>query len=1062
MDEVPRRGGPPAALTVFAAVMGAVYVCASVAIVRYGGLVKDLGWEYRSGPDGWRVAAVDPEGPAFGKLQAGDSIAAIEGDRAPAYGLLWAGLRRIEPGVPYTLRVAGSEGERDLSLTASLVARPHLLGRSVLFLLCGLSYLLVGVAVLALRPDRAIARLLALWFLFGALGMLSQALVSARGHLHGAVLGIYLASQYAVVITFALGFAFYHRFPDGRSKSRVTLHVERFLGGWAALLVASFAILQASALPSAHRPFPVQPGFFLFARSFNAAYQGFIVTALLAACASLTRAYLLEREPQSRRRLKWVVYGSLLGFLPLLTAVLTELGRLVSAGGGSGHHWIDLTSISLLVVVPVSFGYAVVKDRLFDVEVVVRRGVQYLLARNALRAFVFVPLGAIAVTLYRSRELPLTEIAVRNSPILYALAAAALALRYGGPLSAAIDRRFFREAYDRERVLAGVADRIRQLDADRPGRLPDVVALVKSEVDAVLHPERIDLVFRTGESGLDAAELSGFDLVVPVVSSARRLHGFLLLGARRSETPYTATDRRLLEAIAEQVAVAYETFLLREQKDRLAEKVIELEASERRAQEAREEAFVANRAKSVFLASMSHELRSPLNAVLGFAELLERSRSMGEEDRASLRIIQSSGEHLLGLIDDVLSIAKIEAGKVSLAERPFALGDLLEGLREIVRAPAEAKELELLFDVDASARRVVVGDEGKLRQVLLNLLGNAVKFTERGRVTLRARFDSGRALFEVEDTGRGITAEELSHLFQAFVQTESGRESKEGTGLGLYISRRMVRLMGGDLHVTSRPGEGSLFRVDVALAAAVGAGAAMPAKPRPRRAVGLVPSSSGRAPRLLVADDLVENRLLMTKLLAPVGFEVREAANGQEVVREWQAWRPDLIWMDVRMPVMDGRAATRAIRRLETGGPAPPVRIVALTASALEHERDEILACGADDLVTKPFREEKILETLAEQLGCGFVYEDDASSEGEAEAKEAGFASPLTPERVAALPERYAREIYQSLVTGDFARSAELADGLREQDDALGRALGDEIRAFRSDQLLPLFAPRPR
>jgi signal transduction histidine kinase/DNA-binding response OmpR family regulator len=509
----------------------------------------------------------------------------------------------------------------------------------------------------------------------------------------------------------------------------------------------------------------------------------------------------------------------------------------------------------------------------------------------------------------------------------------------------------------------------------------------------------------------------------------------------------------------------------RELEELVARRTAELSDSEQRALE-------ANRAKSVFLANMSHELRTPLNAVLGFAQLMERDPSLTTAQREHVAIIQRSSEHLLGLVDDVLSIAKIEAGRLTLDVRPFDLRFLLEAVERIIRVRAEAKGLEFVAVVESGMPRAVAGDEGKLRQVLVNLLGNAVKFTERGRVALRARWAEegwgGRAVFEVEDTGPGIAPEELAGLFEPFVQTESGRSAGEGTGLGLVISRQIARLMGGDILVRSAPGRGTTFRVEIGLPAADGAAEASAAP----RVVGL--AAGAAPPRVLVADDVRENRLLLVKLLSGVGFEVREAADGRDAVAQWEAWRPHAILMDMRMPVMDGREATRMIRSAEgarneergaspteAGGAGPaelvppatlaprasrlaPCKIVALTASAFEHEREEILASGADDFVAKPFRERTLFEKLAEHLGLRYLYEE---ARAEVATDDDGV---LTVERLAALPEDLARALRDAVNTGDVEEAVRLTERVRGTDEVLARVLRARIQAYRLDEILSL------
>jgi signal transduction histidine kinase/CheY-like chemotaxis protein/ligand-binding sensor domain-containing protein len=395
---------------------------------------------------------------------------------------------------------------------------------------------------------------------------------------------------------------------------------------------------------------------------------------------------------------------------------------------------------------------------------------------------------------------------------------------------------------------------------------------------------------------------------------------------------------------------------------KIRERTIDLAAAEARAVQ-------ANRAKSVFLANMSHELRTPLNAVLGSAQLMERSRTLARDERDRLAVIRRAGEHLLGLINDVLSISKIEAGKLAISSAPFDPRAMLDSVAELIRVRTEAAGLQFLVDVDPHLPHAVSGDEGKLRQVLINLLGNAVKFTHSGSIALRASWSGGRATFEVADTGAGIGEHELATLFEAFVQTATGVQSKEGTGLGLTISRELVRLMGGDIEVESAPGIGTTFRFDVALPAA-----ARLAPRDERRVIGLAPGEARR--RIGIVDDVAENRALLRQLLATAGFDVADAANGEEAIALWRDWRPDLLFMDQRMAGIGGAEATRRIRAEEAESGRARTSIVALTASAFEHERAAILANGADDFVMKPYTESVIFDTIARHLGVRYAYEE--------------------------------------------------------------------------------------
>ncbi len=476
----------------------------------------------------------------------------------------------------------------------------------------------------------------------------------------------------------------------------------------------------------------------------------------------------------------------------------------------------------------------------------------------------------------------------------------------------------------------------------------------------------------------------------------------------------------------------------------LGEAVHRLKESEQTALLAKDAALQASRAKSTFLANMSHELRTPLNAVIGFAQVLERRDSLRGEDRESVRIIHRSGEHLLSLINDVLSLSKIEAGAMSLAVRSFDLPGLLESLRSIIRVRAEARGLELNFDLDPDLPGVVRGDEGKLHQVLINLLGNAVKFTDRGSVTLKVRAAGGRVRFEVADTGHGIAASELPNLFSVFSQTASGRRSNEGSGLGLALSRQIVNLMGGDIEVRSEIDLGSTFAFEVALPASDQA----PEAPE-RRVIGLQPGQT--AVRILVVDDTGENRLVLQQLLTSTGFEVKEASNGREAVERFEAWRPALIFMDVRMPVMDGLEATRRIREIESAGGIPRCAILALTAGAFEHEREEMLECGADDFVAKPFRVGTVFEKIAHHLNVRFLHEESENTEAGSAHHVRALASGLRD-----MPAELRRDLRDALSSGHVRRIRSTVERVRAEDETLGRALLVEVQAFRLDALLAL------
>ena len=481
------------------------------------------------------------------------------------------------------------------------------------------------------------------------------------------------------------------------------------------------------------------------------------------------------------------------------------------------------------------------------------------------------------------------------------------------------------------------------------------------------------------------------------------------------------------------------------------------------------EAEAANLAKSEFLANMSHELRTPLNAILGFTQLMSRDRSLNSAQLENLETINRSGEHLLTLINDVLSMAKIEAGRTILNENTFDLYELLDSLEEMLRLKAEAKGLQLIFERSPEVPQCVRADESKLRQVLINLLGNAIKFTQAGGAILRVRTKQDKQEasqlppttssattytlhFEVEDTGPGITPSELGRLFKPFVQSEAGRKSHEGTGLGLTISQQFVRLMGGEIAVSSTLGHGTIFSFEIPVSPA----AVVEAQPRQhyRRVIGLAPDQPKY--RILVVEDKWENRQLLVKMLESVGFEVREAENGQEGVAIWESWQPQLIWMDMRMPVMDGYEATRQIKAHLKGH---ATIIIALTASAFDEERAVVLSAGCNDFVRKPLREEVIWEKMMQYLGVRYVYEESTQQVAIASQLEETERYTLKAESLRVMPPEWVAQLHQAALRTDEKLIFDLIEQIPQDYSPMATALADLVNNFRIDKIIDLTQP---
>lgn len=463
---------------------------------------------------------------------------------------------------------------------------------------------------------------------------------------------------------------------------------------------------------------------------------------------------------------------------------------------------------------------------------------------------------------------------------------------------------------------------------------------------------------------------------------------------------------------------------------------------------AKEGAEAANRAKSLFLANMSHEIRTPLNAVLGFSQIVLHDPNLSPENRQNLRTVNRSGEHLLALINDVLDMAKIESGRMSVETAPFDLPGLLNDVAEIFSPKAASKDLRLMVEVHPDTPRYIAGDAGKLRQIVINLVGNAVKFTDGGWVAVRARGfrrDGGRFVaVEVEDTGPGVAPEEIQHVFGLFEQADVGRRTQGGTGLGLPISREYARLMGGELSVSSEPGHGACFRVELPVVEAEHGPASAPAV-EPRRVLRLRPGQ--RNWRLLVVDDRDTNREILVKMLAPVGFSVIEAKDGQSGVDAFAAHAPDLVFMDVVMPAMDGREATRRIRTLPNGKEVP---IVAVSASVFEDQSREVMAAGVDDFLRKPFREEELFDKLARLLPVEFEYEGEAGDPA-ARQEGTGLSDEDVAEAVALLPPDVRSQLIVAARELDRGRILALLSGIGEAAPGVADRLRGHAEGYRFD-----------
>jgi PAS domain S-box-containing protein len=518
---------------------------------------------------------------------------------------------------------------------------------------------------------------------------------------------------------------------------------------------------------------------------------------------------------------------------------------------------------------------------------------------------------------------------------------------------------------------------------------------------------------------------------------------------------------------------------------------------------AREAAESANLAKSAFLANMSHEIRTPLNAILGFSQLLQRDPALTHEQKGYLDTVSRSGEHLLTLINDILEMSKIEAGRtrLSLADSDFYA--LLKDVEAMIRVHAEEKGLMFQVTHIEPVPRYFHADSGKTRQVLMNLLGNAIKFTENGGITVQVRSeqawagdgDAGtrghedegekegrgelsqhfvpsrpdtspslpfsasppldvpassgavpvRVIIEVTDTGTGIAPEEIGSVFEAFEQTRSGRYQGHGTGLGMAISRKFARLMGGDLTVTSEVGKGSTFRFSFVAGVVDSARFEGNASVQPGQVIGL---KSGRpVPRVLVVDDNDANRVVLRHLLKIVGFEVREAPGGREAVTLSEEWRPAMVLMDRRMPGMDGLKAIRAIKANHWGR---DTRIVIVTAGVFEGDEQECLRAGADGFIAKPYKDDEIMAVIGSLIEVDFVYEEAEAAPTEVSLRHA----------LAQLPEDFRSALIEATESGNVSELQKLIEvHVTPQNPALGKNLRRLATNYNYETILQALSP---
>ncbi len=467
-----------------------------------------------------------------------------------------------------------------------------------------------------------------------------------------------------------------------------------------------------------------------------------------------------------------------------------------------------------------------------------------------------------------------------------------------------------------------------------------------------------------------------------------------------------------------------------------------------KANEMANKAEQANKAKSMFLANMSHEIRTPLNAIIGFSQLMDRGKLSPEVQKDYLTSIINAGEHLLTLINNILELSKVEAGHIFLNPTNINLHTLFDDIKVVFNDQLKNKNLHFLLEIADDLPKYVFIDENKLKQILINLIGNAVKFTDHGGIAVRARVDKlndiSKLIVEIQDSGSGISENEIENLFKHFVQTTTGINKGSGTGLGLALSKELINIMGGDITVKSELGKGTIFTFNVDLK-----------EGDIKKSEAIVVKNIIRVDDnqkkylILVVDDKIENQKIVVKFLTMVGFETIVANNGKEAIDKFEENNPDLILMDMRMPIMDGYEATRNIKLTEKGQQTP---IIALTASSFEDEQNKIEKLNMQGHIRKPFRKNELYNVIGKILDVKYIYDEQADNTAKSAVKDTDFIKKA----IANLPDKLVLKMLNAIAIADLDILLELIKTIEKENIDLSDYLKNLANNYEYENLQKL------